>query len=1013
MKKKFDIYNLILSSFDFRILYELNITKRNPSEPLLNLLNDIKEVKNNLSKNPQDILYFLYFNIDNIERILYYIDKIIYFDFEDKGNNFFFKINHEKIEIEKKDEIVFLFYISVLIKYNNNIVNFEYSIDLIRKINSINKNIDKNIIYKKILISKIILELINFYKRHQIYKIEINKEEKENLDKIEIENNNIIEKYINSFEKIGLKTEQKDLKLKTIDLINDEIINILLNSKDFNLIHKIIGQLDLENINITKIMFNEIFKTLSSNDNFLNEYRFTTSDDLFNNKKIDLYYFLFKYILKKSIYNSRKTNNSFKDKMFYIIKFFTNSEYYVNYIKNRLNINKLNDDKETNKSSSSPFEKSTYLNGKENSHREGSMINYSNNETIRNIDEDDNYKNNNKEEINQNPIDMITSSDRVQELQENISNLNQNEQNILSNLDDKEKVLFEDIIDVVIYILKDSSITLSINNDKKNKIEYREIIDEERRYSIIYEKFKIPFSEEQEKKFDLDYYNKLFENYKKLIEFLEKIKEIANTCLSKYNKLSIKIKLKEDVTKIYDDNFIKNINSEYIFNNLVLIDRQYHDKNILINNSYEGFESFLNDIVEFYKKNPQNKGFDKNLFANISSIPIKSNNIHTSSYNNAKEISSIIKDNDYHFISFIKIIGKHTKIAEKIEELDNAFISGGNNEIIIYDIDYKKKDGKHIYENYYTFFIDNKDVIISQKNKITYLGRINTNNENLNINCNCRNLLKTKGNKYILCDENGLYYYTNGLNDKNSRYELNKKSYRGGIKITDEIIAITSNSFLTKGEDKLIFFNSTSKSFINEFEVKNYSFTISENNCALIRIPNKNNCKLLLCACKKYRKGNKNGILLLEIQLYKNDIKTHQNFYKTENFEVYCFCPILDIENKSVFGKIDKTKANETGYFLVGGFDLDKNEGLIKLYEVIYDNEIENIEIKYIQDIKVRKKIRKEDSECFKGLKGPISCIIQSSRGGEILITCYDGNVYLFSKPDIKSLNYDNYNILK
>ena len=198
---------------------------------------------------------------------------------------------------------------------------------------------------------------------------------------------------------------------------------------------------------------------------------------------------------------------------------------------------------------------------------------------------------------------------------------------------------------------------------------------------------------------------------------------------------------------------------------------------------------------------------------------------------------------------------------------------------------------------------------------------------------------------------------------------------------------------------------------MNEIEVKNYSFTLTLNNCALMKIPNKNNCKLLLFACKKYLKDDKNGILLLIIQLSEDSGKKFEKFYDTKNYEVYCFCPILKIENKTVLEKNDKAEAIETEYFLVGGFDLDKNEGLIKLYKVIYDDEIEKIEIEYIQDIIVGKKIRKEDSDSFKGFKGPINCIIQSSTG-RILVTCYDGNVYLFSEPRLDLLAQD-YNILK
>ena len=124
MKK---INNLKLSDFNIGILYKLekgnNIINESKSfDPILNLLKDIEEIKNCLKSNPQDILYFLYFNMDNIERILYNVDKIIYFDFDNENNNFFLKINQEKIEIEKKNEIVFLFYMSLLIKYNINIV---------------------------------------------------------------------------------------------------------------------------------------------------------------------------------------------------------------------------------------------------------------------------------------------------------------------------------------------------------------------------------------------------------------------------------------------------------------------------------------------------------------------------------------------------------------------------------------------------------------------------------------------------------------------------------------------------------------------------------------------------------------------------------------------------------------------------------------------------------------------------------------------------------------------------
>ena len=137
---------------------------------------------------------------------------------------------------------------------------------------------------------------------------------------------------------------------------------------------------------------------------------------------------------------------------------------------------------------------------------------------------------------------------------------------------------------------------------------------------------------------------------------------------------------------------------------------------------------------------------------------------------------------------------------------------------------------------------------------------------------------------------------------------------------------------------------------MQEIEVNNYSFTLSKNNYAIMRMPKDKNCKLLLFTCKKYRKDDR---ILLKLKLYNDNPKKCEKFYDTKNFEVYCFCPILKIENKSLFYKTDE---NETEYFFVGVFDLNKNEGSIKLYKVIYDDKIEKIEIKYIQDIIVKEK---------------------------------------------------------
>ena len=90
----------------------------------------------------------------------------------------------------------------------------------------------------------------------------------------------------------------------------------------------------------------------------------------------------------------------------------------------------------------------------------------------------------------------------------------------------------------------------------------------------------------------------------------------------------------------------------------------------------------------------------------------------------------------------------------------------------------------------------------------------------------------------------------------------------------------------------------------------------------------------------------------------------------------------------------------ETDYFLVGGFDIKRKKGMIKLYKVNYGKKYDNTKIEYIQDLIVNdNKIK---------FKGPISCIIQTIYDGKILINCWDGNVYLLIFSQIKNyLEYD------
>ena len=849
MEKKLyknNISSLTISSLNFGILLELEkvnyiINKSKPFDPLLNLSKDIEDIKNILKSNSQNILNFLYFNMDYVERILYVEDEIIYFDYDNKNQNFYLKINQDEIEIKEKNDMVFLFYISLLIKYNKNIVNFSFSFGFINRINSLNK-IEVYNLYKNILISKIILELINFYKRDQIFKEENNKEINEKLNEIEKDNNNIIENCSNDFKKqLGLKITLKELK--NIDLIYAEIINILLKSKDYD----IIKQLCLENINITKTMFNEISKILSLSSNIKNEYRLKTLDDLIDPTKIDFYYILFKYILKNSIYiyyidflnetrkniikiihlnqnqlknlsnnNKEKLDYNFKEKVKYIIKFFTNSEYYVKYI----NINsKLNDESIIPKF-----------------------------EIIKVLDQSLDKKNK-ENQSSQNIIKSIISDSTLKKFYNDglIPQENNKSTSDSSRFSIKNEMKNE-FLNKVKFALQRSTITLIINKEKK--IEYKDIVYE--KGAIAYEELINPFKENPEQKFDDDK-DKEFQNYKKLIKFLDKIKEITNKSISESNlsnleqELRIEIKLQRDINQSNDDY----INSEYILEKSFSKLDKYQDKDVLNNDNYRYFILFSTKIIN----NPQ-----------ISSIQKNSSIIGNGSSTNKNEKDIIDKINElykYRFIIFKKVIGKHRQIAEKIREVNNGlFVSDGYNEIFMYNTDYEKQNGNYNFENYYSFFIEENDVLISQKNIFRFLSKCDDNNSSIKTEFSCRNLFNLKNHTLIICDENKVYcsYNLKDFATTKQNFVLYEKAYRGGIKINDDLLAITSNNILSKGENKLIFFHQISKLFLGEFEVKDYSFILSENNCALMKIPKQENDKLLLVACKKYRKKDENGI---------------------------------------------------------------------------------------------------------------------------------------------------------
>ena len=278
-------------------------------------------------------LEYLNYNIDKIDIDLYNNDKII--------NIPPLKSSEDKLLFQ------YYFYIDLLINYNINIINFEFSIDIIKNI--IKQQIKDSSEIKKIIRSKIVIDLINSYEGFNL-----NTDE---LKAINIKTSlDILKNSCDIFKKMNIEIKNNIKNIKLEEIYIKIIISLIENRKleDYNYAYDIIEQLNLEYINLTKNMIEKLLQLLNSEESFIKDYIILNYNDLLNVKKINFYYILFKYILKNSFYIyqipfllkpkkiiiqaiKEKNNNlfpdncneEFKEKIKYIIKFLSDSSYYI------------------------------------------------------------------------------------------------------------------------------------------------------------------------------------------------------------------------------------------------------------------------------------------------------------------------------------------------------------------------------------------------------------------------------------------------------------------------------------------------------------------------------------------------------------------------------------------------------------------------------------------------------------------------------------------------------------
>ena len=992
------------------------------------LISNYSEILNILSNNKKEnSLKLLCFYKSQVHFILFNENEII-------------KVDSFKFEIKLSN----LFYLSLLIKDNTEIVNYSFSFNFINDINNIIINLKENEHIKKVILCKLNLEFINNFKGLDEYKEEVYEEK---LKEIEDKNIDIIK---NNNNNLNLTIDKEN----NIDIIYIKIIISLIESKkisDYDYTYNIINQLDLKKIDITEVMFDKLNNYFIKEKDHINEYIIKCKKDLFTEKKLNFYYILIKYILKNSIYiyqipqllETRQLilklwkaneisydfiNNNIKEKLDYVIETMLDSKYYfeiselpliklkeiMKYYKQNLFESKKDDISNIDymiKNKKGFFRK--YLNDYETAKKMNDrypIINYL-------YAEENNEEKNNKKTESEikdltnkwNTIENLISNKKSKKIRKTTKDLLIKYFNDKNNKESLLKIFSQDIIDNL------------IKTDEYNKPK------EKNNQLNLKRTYACDNINEQDNNSNLSFNTQI-----KSINNNLSINNRDNLVIDNNITFSLNEPLKdEDISKLINNNFsfilhIESIGNKKIINNGDIYDE---DHNYIIS-----YKKFINIYRYDIYKNNNNllynfiKELEERIIDNYKSnytLKIKlefKNDLEDIHYNNNyfnftdciytlyepitnKEIKSIDsnilinkKNSGYEFMTknmndikynnlkyyYVEKVEKYETNFKYIKQLENGnYVCWGNN-------------------NKMGFFIRYHEIKFINKFK-NYKGSIVNVTE-----LNCNNSLKEESllliwvnNKrrpfFIIVDWEKLDYKELKEHDNSHKpkcYQIERDNYiylfnngntfsHGIYKNSLKVensIVLTSNRSIPGGEDKLVFYNIKEKR--KEKEITGYSFVTNPNGLTVMTKENGNIKKnIIICNCVQYFKEQKNGLLILEQSKENNSIK--EFFYPTLNFKPYCICPL---QNKLVFNIYDNDA------FLVGGFDLEDGEGKIKLFIVKYDDKEDKIH--YIKNI-----IISRDCE---GIKSTVICINQSKKDGRLFINCSNGELFeiIFKKTE-------------
>ena len=371
---------------------EKNDEKEN-NNPIFKLLSNLQEIESILNLNENDSIRFLYFNRIKSHSILYDNEEVI----------------NIKL-INDNDKLDFYIYLCFLIEENLSVVNYIYSINVIKKINDMQTRI-KNEKIQKLIMAKIIIVLINNYEQSD------NEEDTDSTDLNSLKNFNmeIINDNIKELNQYNIN--KNNFLSKKLEEIYSEIIKyLIINNKldDSEFTNNILKQINLKYIYITKVMFDEIAKLLKSENDYIKDYVIKEYNDLFYLKKINFYYILIRYILKITFYiyeipflletmikiktlikqnisslgHSIKQNRPYKDKIEFVLKAFIEYKYYYDKSIKAIRANANANTSQQNSNASNQVN----ISNRSNNNYYGNSININNSESSSGFFSNSSYK---------------------------------------------------------------------------------------------------------------------------------------------------------------------------------------------------------------------------------------------------------------------------------------------------------------------------------------------------------------------------------------------------------------------------------------------------------------------------------------------------------------------------------------------------------------------------------------------------------------------------------------------